>query len=71
MDFSFLKGNPFYIFIGFLLFYLVIAQPFFDMDFVKSFFLFALLYVLYKKYGNNFLDNFKKSSFGKKKRRHH
>ena len=69
MDLSFLRGNPLYIFIGFIVFYFLIAQPFFDTDLIKSFFIFALLYVLYKKYGNNLLDRFKKvSHFGKRRR---
>ena len=70
MDLSFLRGNPLYILIGFVIFYLFIAQPFFDMDLVKSILLFALIYALYKKYGNNYLDRFKTGSQFGKRRRH-
>ena len=71
-DLSFLRGNPFYIAIGFIIFYMFIAQPFFDTDLLKSILLFGLFYVLYKKYGNGLLDRFKRQSgvslFGKRRR---
>ena len=71
IDLSFIRKNPLQLLIGFLLFYCLIAQPLFDMDLLKSLLLFALLCFLYKKYGNNALDRFKKQSslFGKRRRR--
>ena len=74
MDFSFLNGgNPIYVLVGFFLFYNFIAQPYFDLDLTHSVLLFIVLYVLYKKYGNSFLDRYLPTSnsffgFGKKRR---
>jgi len=68
IDLSFLKGNPVYILVGFVIFYLVIAQPFFKLDLIRSILLFALLYVLFKKYGDKAMDKLKtvtKSSLGR------
>ena len=71
IDISFLRTNPLKLLIGFLLFYYFIAEPFFDFDLVKSLLLFALIFFLYKKYGNNALSRFKRNSsqFGKRRRR--
>jgi hypothetical protein len=75
MDFSFLSGgNPIYILVGFTLFHYCIAQPYLELDLTHSILLFIVLYVLYKKYGNSFLDRYLPTStsffgFGKKKRR--
>jgi uncharacterized membrane protein len=58
--------NLVYLLIAFLVFYYLIAQPFFSLDFFKSVLLFIVLYVLYKKFGNDFFSRF--SSFGKRRR---
>ena len=70
IDISFLRTNPLKLLIAFAVFYFLIAEPFFDMDFLKSVVVFALLFFLYKKYGNNFFDRFlrKRSQFGKRRR---
>ena len=68
MDLSFLKGNPLYISIAFVIFYFLIAQTFLELDLVKSVLVFGLFYALYKKYGNNMFDRFKRSQFGKRRR---
>jgi len=71
IDLSFMRTNPLQLLVGFVLFYFLIAQPLFDMDLIKSILLFALIFFLYKKYGNNALDRFRKSNslFGKRRRR--
>jgi hypothetical protein len=75
MDLTFLYGNPFYIAISFVTFHALIGQPFFDFDFVKSALLFAVLYILYKKYGKTVTGDIKQtvSAFGSNKSlfRHH
>jgi hypothetical protein len=64
MELTFLYGNPFYIAIAFVTFHALIGQPFFDFDFIKSGLLFAVLYILYKKYGKT-VTREPISSFGK------
>jgi hypothetical protein len=59
IDISFLRTNPIKLLIAFIIFYYFIAQPFFDMEFMKSVLFFALFFFLYKKYGNNALSKFK------------
>ena len=65
MNIPFVTGNPIYILIGFLVFYYMIAKPLLKFDFLKSLIIFIVLYVLYKKFGKDFLN---RSSFGKRRR---
>jgi hypothetical protein len=67
MDYAFLKSNPLYVVIAFLVFYFIIAQPFLNLTVFQSIVLFIVLYVLFKKYGGNFSDKFK-SAFGSRRR---
>ena len=68
MDFAFLKSNPLYVCIAFLVFYFVVAQPFLKLDLTKSLIFFAVLYILYKKFGNGFIEKKFSSGFGKRRR---
>ena len=64
---SWLSGNPLYILIAYIIFYFLVAEPLLNLDCINSVILFIVLYVLYKKYGNNYLE--KMSNFGKRRRR--
>ena len=67
MDLGFLAGiNVMKVLLAYIVFYYLIAQPFFNLDFFKSTVLFIVLYVLYKKYGGNLSS--KLSGFGKRRR---
>lgn len=70
IDLSFIRSNPLYVVIAFLVFYYIIAKPFFDWSFLKSILIFLVLYILYKRFGNDMLSKFKKpsSSYGSRRR---
>jgi len=61
---DFLKSNPLYVIIAFLIFYFIIVKPFLYLDIFKSIVLFIVLYILFKKYGGNFSDKLK-TAFGR------
>ena len=70
MDFSFLKANPIYVLIAFLVYHFVIAKPLFNFDLFKSTVAFFVLYVLYMKFGKGITEKIKTiSGFGKRRRR--
>ena len=72
MDFSFLKANPIYVLIAFLVYYFLIAKPLLNFDLIKSVVAFFVLYVLYMKFGSGITEKIKSisgSSFGKRRRR--
>ena len=70
MDFSFLKANPIYVLIAFLVYHFVIGKPLLKFDLIKSTIAFFVLYVLYMKFGKGITEKLKSSSsFGKRRRR--
>jgi hypothetical protein len=61
----YITNDPIYLLFAFLIFYYLIAQPFFGFDLIRSVLLFIVLYFIYVKYGDQLLSRF--SSFGKRR----
>ncbi len=62
----YITKDPIYLLIGFLIFYYLIAQPFFGFDLIRSVLLFIVLYIIYINYGDQIMDKFSRSRFGRR-----
>jgi len=68
MDYSFLKTNPLYVLVAFVVFHFVIA-PMLGLDTLKSLLLFVVLYIIFMKFGKDWVVSKMGSGFGKRRRR--
>ena len=62
-----IANNPVYLLIAFLIFYYLVADPFFGFDLIKSILLFILLYFVYVNYGDRIMSKFNKNGFGRRR----